>query len=522
MEEKKQEIKFDVDLRDAIKLGVNKLADAVRVTLGPKGRNVIINSAFGSPHITKDGVTVARSIKLDNELENMGAQVLKEVVSRTNDEIGDGSSTITILAQAIVNVGLKNIAAGANPIDVKRGIDKAVKLIVANLKEQSVDITDKLIKSVATISANNDSEIGELISEGMSKIGNDGLIHIEESRGVKTDIDVKEGLQVNRGYISPYFVTDINKMEAVLENPHVLIVDSKISNATHLYKFLEPIAKKGEAILLIADDLEGEALAIVVANKVKAGVKIAAIKSPEFGDMRKESLEDIATITGGTVVSEDRGLTLEVASDGVIGRADKIVITKDTTTIIGGHGAKKDIDEKIEAVKSQLKIAKGSTKSECQTRLAKLTGGVAILYVGAASEVEMKEKKDRVEDALNATRAAVEEGIVPGGGVALIRAISALDNLKGENEDEDTGIAILKRAIEEPLRQIVENAGKEGSVVINKVKEGKVDFGYNAKTDVYENLLETGIIDPTKVTRVALENAASVGGMLLTTECIIS
>lgn len=520
-----KEIKFDIDARDQLKKGVDQLANAVRVTLGPKGRNVILEKKFGAPSVTKDGVTVAKEIELEEKFENIGAQLVKEVASKTNDDAGDGTTTATVLAQSIVNVGLKNVTAGANPMDLKRGIDKAVAKIVENLKSQSQEVGEdsEKIKQVAAISANNDDEIGALIAEAMGKVKKEGVITVEEAKGTETTVEVVEGMQFDRGYISPYFVTDTDKMEAVLENPHILLHDKKISTMKDLLPVLEPVAQAGRPLLIIAEDIDGEALATLVVNKLRGSLKIAAVKAPGFGDRRKEMLEDIAILTGGVVISEEKGLTLEGAKMDMLGTCEKVVIDKENTTIVNGAGEKSNINARIKQIKSQIETTTSDyDKEKLQERLAKLAGGVAVLYVGAASEVEMKEKKDRVEDALSATRAAVEEGIIPGGGVAYIRAIEALDKFKGSNEDQDTGIAIIRRALEEPLRLIVENAGLDGSVVVQKIKEGKDDFGYNAQHNAYENLYKAGVIDPTKVARVALENAASIAGMFLTTECVVA
>ncbi len=520
-----KDITFNLDARDALKRGVDALSNAVKVTLGPKGRNVIIDKKFGSPIITKDGVTVAKEIELSNPVENMGAQLVKEVASKTADLAGDGTTTATVLAQAIVTGGLKNVAAGANPMDLKRGIEKAVNAVVENLKKQSQTIgTDiKKIEQVATISSNNDSVIGKLIAEAMGKVKKEGVMTVEEAKGTDTTVEVVEGMQFDRGYISPYFVTDADKMEAVLESPLILIYDKKISNMKEILPVLEKAVQTGKPVLIIAEDLDGEALATLVVNKIRGSLKIAAVKAPGFGDRRKAMLEDIAILTGGTLISEERGFKLENADISMLGKAEKITIDKDNTTIVNGAGKKADITARVNQIKAQIESTTSDyDKEKLQERLAKLAGGVAVLYIGAATEVEMKEKKDRVDDALAATRAAVEEGIVPGGGVAYIRAISSLEKLKGVNEDENTGIAIVKRAIEEPLRQICANAGLEGSIVVQKVKEGKDDFGFNARTEVYENLYKAGVIDPTKVTRIALENAASVAGMLLTTECVLA
>jgi chaperonin GroEL len=520
-----KDITFNLDARDALKRGVDALSNAVKVTLGPKGRNVIIDKKFGSPAITKDGVTVAKEIELTHPVENMGAQLVKEVASKTADLAGDGTTTATVLAQAIVTGGLKNVAAGANPMDLKRGIDKAVLAVVENLKKQSQTIgnENKKIEQVATISANNDNYIGKLIAEAMGKVKKEGVITVEEAKGTDTTVEVVEGMQFDRGYISPYFVTDADKMQAVLESPLVLIYDKKISNMKEILPILEKAVQTGKPVLIIAEDLDGEALATLVVNKIRGSLKIAAVKAPGFGDRRKAMLEDIAILTGGTLISEERGFKLENADLNMLGKAEKITIDKDNTTIVNGSGKKADILSRVNQIKAQIESTTSDyDKEKLQERLAKLAGGVAVLYIGAATEVEMKEKKDRVDDALAATRAAVEEGIVPGGGVAYIRAIASLEKLKGINDDETTGIAIVKRAIEEPLRQICANAGIEGSIVVQKVKEGKDDFGFNARTEVYEHLYKAGVIDPTKVTRIALENAASVAGMLLTTECVLA
>ncbi|WP_267402105.1 MULTISPECIES: chaperonin GroEL [unclassified Chryseobacterium] len=520
-----KEIKFDIESRDALKRGVDALANAVKVTLGPKGRNVVIEKSFGAPHVTKDGVSVAKEIELEDRVENMGAQMVKEVASKTNDIAGDGTTTATVLAQAIVREGLKNVAAGANPMDLKRGIDKAVTAVVENLKTQSQavgDSTDK-VKQVASVSANNDETIGALIAEAFGKVGKEGVITVEEAKGIDTTVDVVEGMQFDRGYQSPYFVTNPEKMLAELENPYILLVEKKISSMKELLPVLEPIAQGGKSLLIISEEVEGEALATLVVNKLRGSLKIAAVKAPGFGDRRKAMLEDIAILTGGTVISEEQGFTMENITIDMLGTAEKVSIDKDNTTIVNGGGEESKIKGRVAQIKAQMETSTSDyDKEKLQERLAKLAGGVAVLYVGAASEVEMKEKKDRVDDALHATRAAVEEGIVAGGGVALVRAIASLEALSGSNADENTGIKIVKRAIEEPLRQIVANAGGEGSVIVAKVAEGNGDFGYNAKTDEYVNMLEAGIIDPTKVTRVALENAASVSGMLLTTECVIT
>lgn len=519
-----KEIKFDIESRDALKRGVDALANAVKVTLGPKGRNVVIEKSFGAPHVTKDGVSVAKEIELEDKVENMGAQMVKEVASKTNDIAGDGTTTATVLAQAIVREGLKNVAAGANPMDLKRGIDKAVTAVVENLKSQSQAVGDssEKIKQVASISANNDDTIGALIAEAFGKVGKEGVITVEEAKGTDTTVDVVEGMQFDRGYQSPYFVTNPEKMVAELENPYILLVEKKISSMKELLPVLEPVAQAGKSLLIISEEVEGEALATLVVNKLRGSLKIAAVKAPGFGDRRKAMLEDIAILTGGQVISEERGFTMENATLEMLGTAEKVTIDKDNTTIVNGGGDEAQIKGRVNQIKAQMETTTSDyDREKLQERLAKLAGGVAVLYVGAASEVEMKEKKDRVDDALHATRAAVEEGIVPGGGVALVRAISAI-NVEGSNLDETTGIKIVKRAIEEPLRQIVANAGGEGSVIVAKVAEGSGDFGFNAKNDEYVNMYEAGIIDPTKVVRVALENAASVAGMLLTTECVIT
>tara|TARA_B100000809_G_scaffold66319_1_gene63046 strand:- start:7232 stop:8863 length:1632 start_codon:yes stop_codon:yes gene_type:complete len=519
-----KDIKFDIEARDSIKRGVNALADAVKVTLGPRGRNVIIGKSFGGPQITKDGVTVAKEIELEDPLENMGAQMVKEVASKTNDLAGDGTTTATVLAQAIVKEGLKNVAAGANPMDLKAGIDKAVAAITANLNKQAKKVNNSsgMIKQVASISANNDELIGNLISEAFGKVGKEGVITVEESKGTETYVDVVEGMQFDRGYLSPYFVTDSEKMQTEMENPMILLYDKKVSTMKDLLPILEPVAQQGKSLLIIAEDVDGEALATLVVNKLRGSLKIAAVKAPGFGDRRKAMLEDIAILTGGTVISEELGFTLENATLDMLGTAETVTIDKDNTTIVKGAGNKNDIKTRVNQIKAQIETTTSDyDKEKLQERLAKLAGGVAVLYVGAASEVEMKEKKDRVDDALNATRAAVEEGIVAGGGVALVRAISVLEKLSADSIDEKTGINIVAKAIESPLRTIVENAGGEGSVVINKVLEGKNNFGYDAKADKYVDMLGAGIIDPKKVTRVALENAASVAGMILTTECAL-
>ncbi len=520
-----KEIKFNIEARDMLKSGVDQLADAVKVTLGPKGRNVIIEKKFGAPQITKDGVTVAKEIELDDKYEDMGAKLVKEVASKTGDDAGDGTTTATVLAQAIVGEGLKNVTAGANPMELKRGIDKAIAGVVASIKAQSQEVGDDFekIEQVAKISANNDSEIGHLIAEAMKKVKKEGVITIEEAKGTDTYIDVVEGMQFDRGYLSPYFVTNTEKMEAEMENPYVLIHDKKISNLKEMLPILEAAAQSGRPLLIIAEDIDGEALTTLVVNRLRGGLKICAVKAPGFGDRRKEMLQDIAVLTGGMVITEEQGIQLESATLDMLGRAEKITVNKDNTTIVNGLGKKEAIADRVAQIKSQIAITTSDyDREKLQERLAKLSGGVAVLYVGAPSEVEMKEKKDRVDDALSATRAAIEEGIVPGGGVAYIRALEAIKDLKGDNEEEDLGIKIVRRAIEEPLRQIVFNAGKEGAVVVQKVKEGKGDYGYNARTDVYENFLKTGVIDPAKVTRVALENAASIAGMFLTTECVIA
>ncbi len=519
-----KDIKFDIEARDGLKRGVDALANAVKVTLGPKGRNVIISKSFGGPTVTKDGVSVAKEIELQDPLENMGAQMVKEVASKTNDLAGDGTTTATVLAQAIVKEGLKNVAAGANPMDLKRGIDKAVETIVAELSKQSVAVGDssEKIKQVASISANNDETIGDLIAVAFSKVGKEGVITVEEAKGTDTYVDVVEGMQFDRGYLSPYFVTDADKMVAELSNPYVLLYDKKISNLQELLPVLEPVAQSGRPLLIIAEDVDGQALATLVVNKLRGGLKIAAVKAPGFGDRRKAMLEDIAILTGGTVIAEESGYSLENTTLDMLGTAENITIDKDNTTIVNGAGDAENIKARVNQIKSQIETTTSDyDREKLQERLAKLAGGVAVLYVGAASEVEMKEKKDRVDDALHATRAAVEEGIVAGGGVALVRAKAALANIKAENADEATGIQIINKAVESPLRTIVENAGGEGSVVIAKVTEGKDDFGFNAKTGEYVQMLAAGIIDPKKVTRVALENAASVAGMILTTECAL-
>ena len=515
---------FDTDARDRLKKGVDALADAVKVTLGPKGRNVIIDKKFGAPTITKDGVSVAKEIELKEPIENMGAQLVKEVASKTADQAGDGTTTATVLTQAIFNVGIKNVAAGANPMDLKRGIDKAVAAVVAELKANSKPIsTSKEIAQVATVSANNDEEIGKMIADAMDKVGKDGVITVEEAKGTETEVKTVEGMQFDRGYLSPYFVTNTEKMEVELDHPYILIYDKKISSMKELLPVLEPVAQSGKPLLIIAEDVDGEALATLVVNKIRGALKVAAVKAPGFGDRRKAMLEDIAILTGGTVISEERGFKLENATPDMLGRAEKINIDKDNTTLVNGAGDKGAIKGRIAEIKAQIeKTTSDYDREKLQERLAKLSGGVAILYIGAATEVEMKEKKDRVDDALHATRAAVQEGVVVGGGVALIRAASALDSLKGANEDQDTGINIIRIAIESPLRTIVSNAGGEPSVVVNKIRDNKGNFGYNARTDKYEDLIKAGVIDPTKVTRLALENAASIAALLLTTECVVA
>ena len=517
-----KEIKFNVDVRSKMKDGADALANAVKVTLGPKGRNVVIDKKFGAPQVTKDCVTVAKEVELEDRFENMGAQMVKEVASKTNDQAGDGTTTATVLAQAIINVGIKNVTAGANPMDLKRGIDKAVAAVVSDLHNQSKQVGDDYskIEQVGTVSANNDQYIGKLIADAMSKVGKDGVITVEEAKGTETEVKVVEGMQFDRGYISSYFMTNGDKMEAELKNAYILVTDKKISTMKDLLPVLEPIAREGRELLIIAEDVDGEALTTLVVNKLRGTLKIAAVKAPGFGDRRKEMLQDIAILTGATVISEERGYTLENATLDMLGKAEKVTITKDNTTIVGGAGDKKAIDERTEFIRNQIEASTSDyDKEKLKERLGKLSGGVAVLYVGATTEVEMKEKKDRVEDALNATRAAVEEGYLPGGGVAYIRAASALQDLTGDNEDETTGIRIVAKAIEEPLRQIAANAGVEGSVIIQKIKEGHDDFGYNARTGEFVNMFEAGVIDPTKVSRVALENAASVAGMFLTTEC---
>lgn len=520
-----KQIFFDIEARNKMKAGVDTLANAVKVTLGPKGRNVVIEKKFGAPGVTKDGVSVAKEIELDDAIENMGAQMVKEVASKTADVAGDGTTTATVLAQAIISEGLKNVAAGANPMDIKRGIDKAVATVVANLKSQSAEVgnDNKKIEQVATISANNDNEIGKLIAQAMEKVGNEGVITVEEAKGTETTVEVVEGMQFDRGYLSPYFVTNTEKMQAELDNPYILIFDKKISTMKDILPLLESTVQTGRPLLIIAEDVDGEALATLVVNKLRGSLKIAAVKAPGFGDRRKEMLQDLAVLTGGTVISEEQGYKLENATLEYLGQAESVTIDKDNTTIVNGKGDKNNIDARVNQIKAQVETSTSDyDKEKLQERLAKLSGGVAVLYVGASTEVEMKEKKDRVDDALHATRAAVEEGIVPGGGTVFIRAIESIANLEGENADETTGVAIVRRALEEPLRQIVANAGLEGSIVVQKVKEGSADFGFNARTEVYENMLAAGVIDPTKVSRVALENAASIASMLLTTECVIA
>ena len=520
-----KDIKFTSEARAQMKVGADALADAVKVTLGPKGRNVVIDKSFGAPQVTKDGVTVAKAVELEDKFANMGAQMVKEVAFKTNEQAGDGTTTATVLAQAIINVGLKNVTAGANPMDLKRGIDKAVDAVVDSLRKQSQEVGEDYskVEQVGTISANNDSYIGKLIADAMSKVGKDGVITVEEAKGTETEVKVVEGMQFDRGYISPYFMTNSDKMEAVLDEPSILITDKKISTMKDLLPILEPIAREGRSLLIIAEDVEGEALTTLVVNRLRGTLKVAAVKAPGFGDRRKEMLQDIATLTGAVVVSEERGFTLENTTPDMLGKAEKVVISKDNTTVVNGAGDSQAIADRAATIRAQIEATKSDyDREKLQERLGKLAGGVAVLYVGAATELEMKEKKDRVEDALSATRAAVEEGIVPGGGVAYIRAAESIRDLKGANEDETTGIHIVARAIEEPLRQIAANAGLEGSVIIQKIREGKGDFGYNARTDEYVNMFEAGVIDPTKVSRVALENAASVAGMFLTTECAIA
>ena len=520
-----KDIKFNTQAREELRAGVDALADAVKVTLGPKGRNVIIDKKFGAPHITKDGVTVAKEIELEDPFQNMGAQVVKEVASKTGDDAGDGTTTATVLAQAIVNVGLKNVTAGANPMDLKRGIDKAVAKVVEGIRAQAQEVGDDFskIESVARISANNDEEIGQLIAEAMRKVKKDGVITVEEAKGTDTTVEVVEGMQFDRGYISPYFVTNTEKMECEMENPFILIYDKKISTLKDMLPILEASAQSGRPLLMIAEDVDSEALATLVVNRLRGSLKICAVKAPGFGDRRKEILEDIAVLTGGVVISEEKGMRLDAATVEMLGRAEKITVNKDNTVIVNGLGSKDSIEARVAQIKAQIEVSTSDyDKEKMQERLAKLAGGVAVLYIGAASEVEMKEKKDRVDDALSATRAAIAEGIVPGGGVAYIRCIDSLEGLKGANEDETTGIEIVRRAIEAPLRQIMHNAGLEGAVILQKVREGKGDYGFNARTGQYENFFEAGVIDPAKVTRVALENAASIAGMFLTTECVIT
>jgi len=519
-----KEIKFDIEARDLLKVGVDKLADTVKVTLGPKGRNVILDKKFGAPQITKDGVTVAKEIELENPFENMGAQLVKEVASKTGDDAGDGTTTATVLAQSIIREGLKNVTAGANPMDLKRGIDKAVAAVVASIRKQAKEVGDNFekIEQVARISANNDAEIGKLIAEAMKKVSKEGVITIEEAKGTDTHIDVVEGMQFDRGYLSAYFVTNTEKMEVEMENPYILIHDKKISTLKEMLPILEAVVQTGRPLLIIAEDLDGEALTTLVVNRLRGSLRVCAVKAPGFGDRRKEMLEDIAILTGGTVISEERGLQLDKTTLDMLGTAEKVTVTKDDTTIVNGKGSKREIEERIAQIKAQIaKTTSDYDREKLQERLAKLAGGVAVLYIGAPSEVEMKEKKDRVDDALSATRAAIEEGTVPGGGVAYIRALADLEGLVGDNEDETLGVKIVRRAIEEPLRQIVANAGKEGAVVVQRVAEGKDDFGYNAQTDTFEHFYQTGVIDPAKVTRVALENAASIAGMFLTTESVV-
>ncbi len=518
-------IKFDIKAREELKKGVDQLSNAVKVTLGPKGRNVILDKKYGAPHITKDGVSVAREVELEDEFQNIGAQLVKEVASKTNDDAGDGTTTATVLAQCIVNEGLKNVAAGANPMEVKRGIDKAVKRVVEAIKAQAQEVGDDIgkIENVARVSANNDDEIGQLIAEAMKKVKKDGVITVEEAKGTDTRVDVVEGMQFDRGYISPYFVTNTEKMECEMENPRILIFDKKISGLKDILPLLQATVQEHRPLLIIAEDVDGEGLASLVVNRLRGSLEVCAVKAPGFGDRRKEMLEDIAILTGGIVISEEKGLTLEKATVDMLGTAEKVTVNKENTTIVNGAGDKQAIADRVAQIRAQIDVTKSTyDKEKLQERLAKLAGGVAVLYIGAPSEVEMKEKKDRVDDALSATRAAVAEGIVPGGGVAYVRCLEALEGFAGDNADENTGINIIRRAIEEPLRQIVDNAGLEGAVVVNKVKEGKGDFGYNARTDQYENLFETGVIDPAKVARVALENAASIAGMFLTTECVIA
>ena len=520
-----KEIKFNINAREELKKGVDALADAVKVTLGPKGRNVIIEKKFGAPHITKDGVTVAKEIELEDHFQNMGAQLVKEVASKTGDQAGDGTTTATVLAQAIVNVGLKNVAAGANPMDLKRGIDKAVSKVVEGIRAQSQEVDDDIskIENVARVSANNDEEIGRLIAEAMQKVSKEGVITVEEAKGTETTVEIVEGMEFDRGYISPYFVTNTEKMECEMDAPYILLYDKKISNLKDLLPVLEAVAQSGRPLLIIAEDVDNEALATLVVNRLRGSLKICAVKAPGFGDRRKEMLEDIAILTGGTVISELKGMQLAQATVNDLGTAEKVSVNKDRTVIVNGAGSKEAIADRVAQIKAQIESTSSNyDKEKLHERLAKLAGGVAVLYIGAPSEVEMKEKKDRVDDALSATRAAIAEGIVPGGGTAFIRCLPALDELKGDNDDENTGIAIIRRAIEEPLRQIVANAGVDGAVIVQKVKDGEGDFGYNARTDTFENFFATGVIDPAKVTRVALENAASIAGMFLTTECVIA
>lgn len=520
-----KEIKFDIKAREELKKGVDELANAVKVTLGPKGRNVIVDKKFGAPHITKDGVTVAKAVELEDEFQNMGAQLVKEVASKTGDDAGDGTTTATVLAQAIINVGLKNVAAGANPIDLKRGIDKAVAKVVEGIKAQAQEVDDDLakIENVARVSANNDAEIGKLIADAMGKVKKEGVITIEEAKGTDTTVKVVEGMQFDRGYISPYFVTNTEKMECEMDNPYILLYDKKISALKDMLPVLEAVAQSGRPLLIIAEDVDSEALATLVVNRLRGSLKICAVKASGFGDRRKEMLEDIAILTHGVVISEDKGLKLDMATVDELGSAEKVTVDKENTTIVNGNGDKELIAERVAQIKAQIeKTTSDYDREKLQERLAKLAGGVAVLYVGAPSEVEMKEKKDRVDDALSATRAAVAEGIVPGGGVAYMRCVAALENFHGDNDDENTGIQIVKRAIEEPLRQIVANAGLEGAIIVQNVKDGKGDYGYNARSGKYENFFESGVIDPAKVTRVALENAASIAGMFLTTECVIA
>ncbi len=520
-----KEIIFNIDARTKLKKGVDTLADAVMVTLGPKGRNVIIDKKFGAPQVTKDGVTVAKEIELEDPIENMGAQLVKEVASKTNDDAGDGTTTATILARSIVTVGLKNVTAGANPMDLKRGIDKAVKKVITSLKNQSKQISEsnKEIEQIATISSNSDSSIGKLIAEAMDRVKREGVITVEEAKGTETTVEVVEGMQFDRGYLSPHFITDPEKMETVMEKPYILITDKKLSTMKDLLPILESISQSGRSLVIISEDVEGEALATLIVNKLRGSLKVAAVKAPGFGDRRKEMLEDIAILTGGAVVSEDKGLTLENTSLDMLGEAEKVSIDKDNTTIVNGFGEKSNIEARVNQIKTQIENTTSDyDKEKLQERLAKLAGGVAVIYIGAASEIEMKEKKDRVEDALSATRAAVEEGIIPGGGVALLRASQDLEGMTGDNEDETIGMSIVKKALESPIRRIVDNAGIDGSVVVQKVSEGKEDFGFNASTEKYENLLAAGVIDPMKVTRIALNNAASIAGMILTTECVVA